>query len=337
MNGAKEEKAESLAFWNMAAENYDEYVLGLSSPTEIRELEICEDKFFDLVLREHINSQKKTIFIEVGSGTGRYLLRCLNKIFTQKNYQQFLLYIVGVDFSIGMIEKSIQNITDYLPKLAKIADIDIQKAKRKLSERLLLVNADATGPFLSLEGDALSIVGMMFGTLGNIHEENIEAVLSRIRSLVDHGGEGIVTVFNKKEANIGRATYNEMQQLVGTDLCYNEDTGTFRTSDKGFYSHWFEEASFKELLARNRFDVIEERKIAKRGIGARFSTTVGKKRLFRAYKTHPALFLLCPICSNKLLQLPVTSWRISCPNCFSKFPVREINGFKVPVLLAEED
>jgi SAM-dependent methyltransferase/uncharacterized protein YbaR (Trm112 family) len=336
---ADDSKDRFLTFWNKVAKDYDEFVLSKDSPPEVRALEEAEDKFFDLILREHICSQKKTVFVEIGSGTGRYLTRCLEKVFADRAYNQFLSYIIGVDFSVKMIEKSIQNICSFLPKFAEIMKVDLPVAERRLKDRLLFINADAARPYLSVEGGALTLVGVMFGTLGNIPQTDHDAVLSRIKHLIDHGGEGIITVFNAREADIGQTTYRELDRLVGVDLNWDESTSTFSTSDKGFYSHWFDETTLIELLNRKKFNVIEIREIAKRGIGVRISTNSGRIRILGIRNKKPGgILLVCPICSSRLspLPLPVEKRLIVCPHCSTRYPIKEIQGFDVPILFGEQ-
>jgi len=329
------EKNKSLVFWDLISSSYDEYVLGKNAPREIRVLEEAEDTFFDLVLKEHIEGQKRTVFLELGSGTGRYLLRSLNNVFTYDHYNRFLAHIIGIDFSLKMIEKSITNIENHVPRLAEIMEVDQPTARRRVQERLSFVNADVRKHYLSVEGDVLTLVGLMFGTLGNIPMSHHDAVLSRIKTLIDHGGECIITVFNAEAHKIGQSTYGDLKGLVGHKLEWNSRTKTFTTLDRNFYSHWFNEGELDDLLRRNGFgEILESRSIGERGISVRISTPRGMNKILKFSGKKAEIFLLCPDCSQKLCPIPIPRRRsVKCHGCSARYMIKDIHGFRVPVLV----
>jgi uncharacterized protein YbaR (Trm112 family) len=322
-------------FWDNVAGIYDSFVLSNVSPSNIKDLELIEDDFFVHVLNEHVSCDKKTVFIEIGSGTGRYLLKSLEKIFVNQQYDQFLSKIVGIDFSLNMIEKSIDKIVNLIPKIAEKLEIDVATVEKWIRAKVMLINADVAWPYLSVEGDALPLVGIMFGTLGNIPQSDHEAVLFHVKNLIDQEGVGIITVFNAEQQQIGKEVYKQLENIVGANLTWNESTKTFSTSDCGFYSHWFEPTQFIELLTK-WFNIQEMNKIAKQGIVTKINTPPIKNKTLPVRSGHPVeIFLLCPICSNKLTMLPAKKRLITCQHCSSKFPIKNIQGFKVPILLKE--
>jgi len=314
-------------------------VEGISTPEEMRIFNESEDKFFDVALRNVVVFKKKTVFVEIGSGTGRYLVRCLKKTFTDRTYSTYLSWIVGVDFSLKMIERSVEKIVNSIPEFAASAGVDQRMVEKELIERVTLINADATRPFLQVEGDVLTLVGIMFGTLGNLTPESREAVLHSMRKLIDHGGEGIITVFDAEDRNIGQLTYEAIKNLVGRELRWDESAGAFVTQDKGFYSHWFKEEEFIDLLKKSRFtEILERGRIGERGIAVRISTPRGREAIVKAYRGQARLLLQCPRCSQNLCNLPLPDrWSLRCDTCSTKYQIARKGVFRIPILVKTDE
>jgi hypothetical protein len=65
----------SLNFWDaVASDYYDVYVLGQNAPLEIRGFIEEEDKKLYRSLESLIKDREEFIFVELGSGTGRYVV-----------------------------------------------------------------------------------------------------------------------------------------------------------------------------------------------------------------------------------------------------------------------
>ncbi|MDR2203796.1 MAG: hypothetical protein LBE76_05820 [Nitrososphaerota archaeon] len=115
---------------------------------------------------------------------------------------------------------------------------------------------------------------------------------------------------------------------------WDATTKTFSTSDGGFYSHWFGKDQFVELLTR-WFSIMDMKEVGKQGMITRINANNRKNgNVFIRSNQPPQIFLLCPICSSKLI--PNTDKRlIVCQCCSNRFPINDIQGFKVPILLTE--
>lgn len=297
-----------------------------------------EDAYLYLALKDVLLAQKSTVLVEAGCGTGRFLLRSLEKTLMDELYVSHLHHIVGVDFSMKMIERSIDNIAKYIPHLVTASRIDEATAQRTARDRILFINADFTKPFLRVEGDALTVVGMMFGTLGNIPPQHRQLALHVISGLIERGGEAILTVFDAEFNEVGLESYREIKNLVGERLKWEEPTKTFVTLDKGFYSHWFQENEFLDLLQKSKFtEILEETRFGKRGIAVRATTRGGKQGILGIKQRGRAkLWLQCPNGCPEALSLLYPSPRersLSCKRCSSRFEIIDVNGFRIPVLL----
>lgn len=323
----------TIDFWKAVAErDYDLYVLGEKKPDEIRQFLKEEDESLETLLYNYVGNKLDTVFVEIGSGTGRYFQYFGKKIITDKLYREHLKFIVGIDFCKNMIRKSIENLSQLANELAQETNRSIESIKEELSQRIIPIQGDATRPFLRVSGGKV-VVGIMFGTLGNIRER--EKVLKSAARILGNDGKIIISVFNNEFMDIGFNVYRSLAQEGFVSLSnLNSKNSDFTAPTTGFYSHWFSHKEFKELLERHfrkKPDIIPFRK---RGLLA-----VAQPRISRRGKKLPkgiSLRILCPNCNNNMgILLPLKVPEIYCHQCKRKYVVEKLNGFYFPVIGGE--
>jgi SAM-dependent methyltransferase len=329
-------------FWDSAAKKYyDNFILTNGSPYEIKRLLETEDRFINESLTQIFSNDDDVVFIEIGSGTGRYLRLLGRKALTDNKYQKHLRHIIGIDFSKSMIETSIRNIihskknigSKILPLVAELkttTNLSLQTITDGLKQKIQLIHADVTKPFLEVTGVKI-VVGIMFGTLGNI--PNQEAVLNHIKELVDENGEIIITIFNSEAVDVGFKTYRELAEKGFSSLSqikFSGDTNAF-TSDTGFYSRWFSSKDLKDLLEKIFHARVNIIPIASQGMLA--TLTIYPRSIKK--ESEIGLRILCPECGSALMNLPTTLSKISCKKCLKSYTIFHINGFHVPSLFSD--
>lgn len=300
----------TLEFWENAAKGiYDRCVLGKYAPALLRSFLKEEDRRLTEVLEAYVKKRKDVVFLEIGSGTGRYLRYFGRKILEKNDFNQHLKYVIGVDFSESMIRTSIDNlvrsrnvgntnVVSLADELASKLKLPVKAVKEKLTSRVILINADATKPFLQIpEGNV--VVGIMFGTLGNISRDKRDFVLQNIHHNIVNG-EVVITLFNRKKMEVGWKIYRELAK-AGFDLLTPLITHKAEfTTCRGFYSQWFTMNEFEQLLKKNFKDYDFKITPFKHGL-------FGKVRL-KESSPHSkfTLNLLCPKCGNTLTKLPLS-------------------------------
>lgn len=326
-------------FWEDASKkDYDLLVLGRDAPEEIQNFLHEEDKRLSGVVDKYIQGNKDVVFAEIGSGTGRYLKCFGRKIMTDKQYNKHLRYVVGLDFCKPMIQTSIKNLVcsrtvngktfvSLADQLSSDTGFSLESIKKKLASRIHLINGDATKPFLRVSG-AHVVVGIMFGTLGNISKS--DKVFQNVNRIFSDGGKVVVTVFNKKFIDIGTKSYKELSRrgFKSLDLLSVENS-TF-SSEEGFYSHWFDEEKFKPLLAKHFKPEPQVSPFATRGLMGVAEPYPSEKQVERKKLR---LDILCPRCGNAIDAVPVQPARLACSSCGITYEIEESEGFRYPVLM----
>lgn len=334
-----------LDFWDNAADGvYDKFVLGADAPYEIRHLLAQEDKELMEVIESYLVDGHDVVFIEIGSGTGRYMRLFGKLIFTNKLYKKHLRYIIGIDFSRRMIEASAHALvgstgarknkeSSLIAELKTITGLTSQYILDTISERVHLLHADATKPFLEASNTKI-VVGIMFGTLGNIPDA--AAVISNVKSLVHNEGVVVVTVFNSEATDIGFKAYSELTKRGFTNLAplrWDPQNSVF-TSDLGFYSHWFSFREFKTLMEKHleaKTDIIP---LASQGMLAKaiLSGTPKVSQSLDIQRQPPTVRVLCPTCGNAIGIVPVSDKKLLCDVCGHDYTVITINHLCIPSL-----
>jgi ubiquinone/menaquinone biosynthesis C-methylase UbiE len=274
--------------WNkrMVPSYHENVVDQFTSARGARETERYEDLFVDSVLDHSVKTQnQKTIFLEMGAGTGRYVIRYGARIVnTHKNgnrrfyrasvhqhksracqdyrqdsvlgryyshdedYDENLQLLIGVDFQEGMIKKC----------------IDVIRAKRLgdlLGRRVLLFVA--AGQYFNMifgnvpeYRNSYKIVACLFQTLGNQRRNQQIDLLKTMKRLAHPHGKVIVSVFNSaefREFGLKKFYKDDVWPTVGN---IREDPEALKLrdenillTDKGVYSKWFEKDELQELFA----------------------------------------------------------------------------------------
>lgn len=244
-----------------------------------RYIERYEDLYIDRLLDNYIKKERrKVIFIEMGVGTGRYMLRygarlvnngvkleenllhlpmiqrikkkackryredpVLRKYYSyDKDYNDNLQLLVGVDFQEGMIKKCMDNL-----KHMELYSL--------FGKRILLIIAAGQYFNLSIDQidefkDSLKIATCVFQTLGNQKRELQIDLLKTLKRLVFPNGLILVSVFNVKmfeEFGIKRFYKYEVAPTVGeirndSEALKLRERGILVTK-RGVYSQWFSE------------------------------------------------------------------------------------------------
>lgn len=322
----------TLSFWSKAADKvYDECVLGELAPPDVKEFLKHEDLLLENVVNRYIENDEDFIFLEIGSGTGRYIRYFGEKLITERNFDKHLRFIIGVDFCPEMIEKSIKHLVgkktkpeSLLEKVKKSRLLsDSKDIERKLRSRILFINANAAYPFLKISGMKV-IVAIMFGTLGNFSPAERDLFLKINIDRILENGEVAITVFDRKKMQNGFTIYRNLARS-GFDLLKPLVTHNSEfTSPEGFYSHWFTHHKFKSLLEEHFENGCVKITPFKHAF-------FGKVKIRKTISLHRSLNLLCPKCGEILGKLPLTSTdRVKCASCRSSYETKEFLGFRFP-------
>jgi len=351
MHTNKKAKRPELEFWDRVASIYDERVI-LHPPPMMHEYELWEDEQLDLIMWGMI--ENKTIFLEIGSGTGRYLTRYGKQMLEKPEFSANLLAIVGIDFSEEMIRKSIINL--------KAAHLE-----KLIGRRIFLVRADATNPPISFKKPGLNaiqkIVAIMFGTIGNIKKGRQNLLRYLCSNLLNTNGIGVISFFNRHALTAkggGLEDYSLIPEIVGTPLQWNPKNGIVTTGKK-FFTEWFEYETFAKQIESVNLEIIQRLegpgpkvpKVFRLPLWSKvprgYIVTVAPKncslretvnRISKNEKisiSPEKLFqkmLVCPKCRPENSDtLVFKSTEISCRQCGTRFPIKSINGVRVPDFL----
>jgi len=273
--------------------SYHENVVDpFSSAFGPRYIERYEDLYIDNVMDEHIKvSKEKTIFVEMGVGTGRYLIRygartangeteerrkyssiplrrylkpkackayrqdpTLKRYYSyDKDYDRNLQLVVGVDFQKGMISKCIKVLKE-------------MKLSPLIGRRILLIVGAAQYFNLAFDGaeeykNSFKVVTCAFQTLGNQPKDLRIGLLKTLKKLASPRGKIIVSVFNRErfiDFGLNRFYKSEVAPTVGK---IREDGQAIRlrdegilTTDRGVYSKWFYEEELERLFTAAGLD-----------------------------------------------------------------------------------
>jgi len=342
-------KKDELAFWNHIAPNYDEAILHTPPPI-MREYESWEDQQLDSILSCAL--EKPTVFLELGCGTGRYLMRYGKLVDEDPCFNDKLLAIVGLDFSEQMIRTSIRNL-----KLAHL--------EKLIGKRIFLVRADATKPPINMKKASFNnlqkVVTIMFGTIGNIKRGRKRLLRYLSSNLLNINGIGVISFFNRDALTAkggGLDEYSLIPEIVGNRLEWNPDSGVVK-SERKFFTEWFRYDDFARMIEASNLEIIQKLegpgpKIPKtsrvplwikvpRGYmvlaaSKHFYSGQEVKKTSEIGKTPPGSqsrvfheMLRCPECRTD--DIDIRSSEILCQKCGARFPIRNIEGVRVPDFL----
>jgi SAM-dependent methyltransferase len=261
-----------LASNNMAKQYFKNVVHPTDAAWSARSYERFEDIFIEQYLGKLLKD-RKVVFVDAGSGPGRYLLLLGSKISSnacresKKNpdtetlykydasYEKNLRYIIGIDYSEEMTLHSAKLLRRYglgsyiyeriFPITGIVQDFNLNNA---------------------VFDDAYKVIVCTFQTLGNQENRDLQVqLLKSMKRLASPNGTIIVSVFNKRLfKDFGLKTFygREVKRTVGNVIASKEDeeNSILRTT-KGVYSKWFSkndlESLFKEAKITN-YNIMDE-------------------------------------------------------------------------------
>lgn len=242
-----------------------QYFKNVVHPTEAAWSARSYERFEEIFITNYLDGilkKNQVTFVDAGSGPGRYLLLLGSKIDVNscrdlkknpetgrlyqydKNYENNLRYVIGIDYSEEMILHSTKLLKKYgLGQLLnkKIFPVTGIAQNFNLNKKML----DGTH----------KVIVCTFQTLGN--QENTELqvqMLKSMKKLASPHGTIIVSVFNKKlfkDFGLKKFYGREVKRTVGEIVASKQDVenAILRTS-KGVYSKWFSKDDLEELFCR---------------------------------------------------------------------------------------
>jgi ubiquinone/menaquinone biosynthesis C-methylase UbiE len=339
-------------FWKGATQEdaYEYLVDGPSAMHEIRHFHESEEAVLMNLLQKHISKKEKIAFIEIGCGPGRVIRKVVTHAFENpETWGACVRRVIGVDFELTMIKKAISSlilkertIRDWHPEgtasyLSNTLNEPVKSVKEELREKTVFINADAEFPFLRVSG-VTPIVALMFGTLGNIH--NFDSALANVAELCKPHGKALVVVFDKERIDLGQKRYDTLAKNIFPPLCETEwikKDNAFE-SQGGFYSRWFSEDEFKELLSKHFKEGFEICKISKTGLASivKPKNHFSLKNIIKRNGSEGECFRLLNPTNGKELNnetLPLKQKEKLKNSDGNKFHVQDIMGFRVPIMV----
>jgi len=241
------------------AEKWDKFITKSTHPV-VKDFQRKERDFLDEVILEAPGG--KIGLIEIGSGTGRLLFQYIDteidpignrrlKKGDLLKLKEKIAYIIGVDNSTSMMEKSIQNLMD-------------RNLINRYMKDVFLIRMDAVNlakklpKFLNRYGlqDYPRIFFCMLCTLGNIPMPKRIKVLKAINKTMSPLDNFVVAVWNRERFENGIEMYEPFKGLIGNFTNRNifRETAEIHT-ETGYYIHWFYAEELKEQLEKTGFRV----------------------------------------------------------------------------------
>ncbi len=248
-----------LASNNMAKQYFKNVVHPTDAAWSARSYERFEDIFI-IQYMDKLLKDRKVVFVDAGSGPGRYLLLLGSKISanscrelkknpeTEKlyrhdqSYEKNLQCIIGIDYSEEMTRNSAVLLRRY-------------GLGTYLNERIFPVTGVVQDFHLnnSMFDDTHKVIVCTFQTLGNQENRDLQVqLLKSMKKLASPNGTIIVSVFNKRLfKDFGLKTFygKEVKKTVGDIIASKEDleNSVLRTT-KGVYSKWFSKNDLESLF-----------------------------------------------------------------------------------------
>jgi SAM-dependent methyltransferase/uncharacterized protein YbaR (Trm112 family) len=244
---------------NMAKQYFKNVVHPIDAAWSARSYERFEDIFMVQYLDKLLND-RKVVFVDAGSGPGRYLLLLGSKISLDScqelknnpetqilykydsSYERNLRYLIGIDYSEEMTLHSTKLLNKY-------------GLGNYLYERIFPITGIVQDFDLNHEmfDNHYKVIVCTFQTLGNQENQNLQVqLLKSMKKLASPHGTIIVSVFNKKLfSDFGLKTFygREVKRTVGDIIPSKDDeaNSVLRTT-KGVYSKWFSKDDLKSLF-----------------------------------------------------------------------------------------
>ena len=339
----KHRQGRSLRFWEKSPMNYYVHVMTEHAPKEICDYLQKEDDLLLDFLDGLVKEKEDFIFLEIGSGTGRYVNLLAERMMKNPSYDEHLKFVLGIDFSLNMIKTNIDLLCSSESKFMNISNnnkkIEIPsilknifhndvKIKNKLNQRIFFINGDASLPFLRVKGIKV-VIATMFGTLGNIRYRRKSFIkeISKLSDDIIH----IVTGFDKTKCEIGSKRYHELANHGFDELQkINLYDRTDFSSSEGFYSHWFSEKEFCDLVSLNGFKLVKNGNILDRGFYG--ITKLSKSKLSKIFSSHSKELTLLSSSGDPLIILPLENLN-KIPKIPKHLKTIQYRNFTIPILL----
>ncbi len=248
-----------LASNNMAKQYFKNVVHPTDAAWSARAYERFEDIFIVRYL-DKLLKDRKAIFVDAGSGPGRFLLLLGSKISSnscrelkknpetttlykyERYYEKNLRCIVGIDYS--------QEMTFHSATLLKRYGLGPY-----LNERIFPITGIVQNFNLNhtMFDDTHKVIVCTFQTLGNQENRDLQVqLLKSMKKLASPTGTIIISVFNKRLfKDFGLKTFygREVKKTVGNIITSKEDekNSVLRTT-KGVYSKWFSKNDLESLF-----------------------------------------------------------------------------------------
>ena len=257
------------------AGGYRKYVADFfaSAPSSAIDYERYEDLMLKKIIDGYVKNDKKLVFIEVGSGPGRYLIQYGGKISQDikscnryrdhpdlqrfysydKDYEKNLELIIGIDFS----ETMIRNAQDWLEE-NHLEDLIY-------SDRIIQIIADIQNLNLNFRNtpfeNSNKVVTCLFQTIGNQLNHRLRVnLVKKMMGLVQPHGTVLISAFHHKAfKEFIPKYYQKITGSIGRLSSTPDDIDKFTLkTKKGVFSHWFSVDEIKKILIDAK---VEEDKI----------------------------------------------------------------------------
>jgi SAM-dependent methyltransferase len=264
------------------AEIWDEIISRTTHPI-VKDFQKKERNFLDEVILD--TSHNKIGLIEIGCGTGRLILQYMNMRIDPIGHrrlkdeellglQEKIGYIIGIDASAAMIERTIRNLRSYELTNRYMNDVFlIHMDAREIAEDL--------PKFLSKHNlqNFPRIFFCMLCTLGNISMPKRARILKAINEVMVPQDIFVASVWNRERFEDGIKMYQHFKRLIGDFREKNifRETAEIVT-ETGYYSHWFYPKELKELVEKSGFR-IEKMETPRDGRAGGFCVLIEAKKL----------------------------------------------------------
>jgi len=264
------------------AEIWDAIITRTTHPV-VKDFQKKERNFLDKTILDA--PYNKIGLIEIGCGTGRLLLQYMNtridpighrglKDEELRELQERIGYIIGIDASAAMIERTIQNLKNY------------ELTNRYMNDTFLIQMdaieiAENLPKFLSKHNlqNFPRIFFCMLCTLGNISMPKRSRILKAINEVMLPQDIFVASVWNRERFEDGIKMYQRFKRLIGDFTKKNVLRETAEIVTKtGYYSHWFYPSELEELVEKSGFR-IEKMETPRDGRAGGFCVLIKAKKL----------------------------------------------------------
>ena len=273
--------------WDLSAGGYDEEVTQSTSDFLLPFME-AEHQLLRQAIDATVNTGRSGVtLLEVGSGTGRTLLRLARE---GGGFRRVPELLIGIDNSREMLRVAeskqramLQKTTVGVLGRTTFAELDARNLTNVFSGGDIESGMDIEGgrAHAGLRNvdpgryaSSHKIVCNLLNTLGVLPDEGREIVLKEMRNAVSTQDWIVVSVFDAAAfAEEAPTLYRTLPKTVGIadlpDEAFDLGTTTFDYTDGGsgvrYFSHWFTRKEIIELVERCDCEIIEVQSVAGRG------------------------------------------------------------------------